>query len=66
MRREFITAVPPEEVREIALASGAFISLELREGEPFHGMPRYLVVVEGEESEVERFMTRMMRARAGG
>ncbi len=66
MRREFITAVPPEEVREIALASGASIFLEIREAEPFHGMPRYLVVVEGEEREVERFMAHMMRARAGG
>ena len=66
MRREFITAVPPEEIREIALASGASVSLKIGEAEPFHGMPRYRVVVEGEEWEVERFMRHMMRARAGG
>ncbi|WP_297419238.1 TIGR04140 family protein [Thermococcus sp.] len=66
MRREFITAVPPWEVREIALASGASVSLEITEAEPFRGMPRFRVVVKGGEWEVKKFMMHMMRARAGG
>ncbi len=55
MRREFITAVPPGEVREIALAYGASVSLEITEAESFRGMPRFRVVVEGEEEELTSF-----------
>ncbi|WP_335755206.1 TIGR04140 family protein [Thermococcus pacificus] len=33
---------------------------------PFHGIPRYRARIEGPEEEVERFMERLMHARAGG
>ena len=66
MMREIITAVPPEELGEIAEKSGARVSLTVEKAEPFHGMPRYRVRIEGPEEEVERFMERLMHARAGG
>ncbi|ASJ09335.1 TIGR04140 family protein [Thermococcus siculi] len=66
MRRELLTAVPPEEIREIAGKAKAEVSLNFEDAEPFHGMPRYRVTIEGPDDEVERFMERLRLARAGG
>ncbi len=66
MRLEVITAIPPEEIREIARKSGAEVNLEFGNAEPFHGMPRYRVVVEGREEDIRKFMEKLRLARAGG
>ncbi len=66
MKRTITTAVPPSEIMEILLKSGAKVEVEIRKGEPFHGMPRWEVVVDGRKEEVEKFMLSFMRSRAGG
>ncbi|WP_297070281.1 TIGR04140 family protein [Thermococcus sp.] len=66
MKRTLITAIPPDEVREISLKSGAEVKVEVREGKPIHGMPRWEIVVEGKDEEVRRFMLSLMKSRAGG
>ena len=66
MMKEIVTAIPPEELGEIAEKSGARVSLTVEKAEPFHGMPRYRVRIEGAEEEVERFMEQIRLARAGG
>ncbi|WP_048150751.1 TIGR04140 family protein [Palaeococcus ferrophilus] len=66
MEKTLITAVPPGEVLEILRRSKAGINIEIREGEPFRGMPRWKLRITGEKGEIERFMEFFMRARAGG
>ncbi|ASJ12593.1 TIGR04140 family protein [Thermococcus thioreducens] len=66
MRRELITAIPPGELREILGKSKAGVSISVEEAEPFHGMPRYRLTIEGTEEEIERFMETLRLARAGG
>ncbi|NJE04662.1 TIGR04140 family protein [Thermococcus sp. M36] len=66
MRRELITAIPPAEIGAILEKSGAEVKIEIGEAEPFHGMPRYRLTIEGTEEEIERFMETLRLARAGG
>lgn len=66
MKRELVTAVPPEEIQEILEKSKANLYLCIKEGEPFYGAPRWKVVLKGSQEEIEKFMEVFMRARAGG
>jgi uncharacterized repeat protein (TIGR04140 family) len=66
MRRELTTAIPPEEIEAIVKEKGLKVKLKFEDAEPFHGMPRYRVVIEGDKEEVDRFVRRLMLARAGG
>ncbi len=66
MKRELITVIPPGELREILRKSGAGVSISVEETEPFHGMPRYRLIIEGTREEIERFMETLRLARAGG
>jgi len=66
MRLQITTAIPPHELEEILKKSGAGVSITVKDAEPFHGMPRWNVTVEGTEDEVERFMETLRLARAGG
>ncbi|NJE07676.1 TIGR04140 family protein [Thermococcus sp. M39] len=61
-----ITAIPPEELEIILKKSNAAVRLEIREAEPFHGMPRYEVIIKGDKEEIEKFMKALRLARAGG
>ncbi|AHF80119.1 TIGR04140 family protein [Thermococcus paralvinellae] len=61
-----ITSIPPEDLEIILKKSNASVRLEIREAEPFHGMPRYEVIIEGDKKEIEKFMEKLRLARAGG
>ncbi|MCD6559855.1 TIGR04140 family protein [Thermococci archaeon] len=66
MKKSITTAVPPEELLEIIKKSKANIRIRIEHGEKFHGMPRWNVLIEGSEDEVEKFMDSLRKARAGG
>ncbi|HIH72820.1 MAG: hypothetical protein PWP49_1854 [Thermococcaceae archaeon] len=66
MRRKLIVAIPPEELLKIKENSKAKIRVEIQEAEPFFGMPRWEIVVDGSSEEIEKFMNALMRSRAGG
>jgi len=66
MIKKVITALPPEEILRIKESSKARVKLEIREAEPYFTIPRWEVVIEGTEEEVEKFMNVLMRSRAGG
>ncbi|NJE42001.1 TIGR04140 family protein [Thermococcus sp. GR6] len=66
MRKELITAIPPDEIELILKKSGAEVELIISEAKPFHGMPRYRVLLEGADEEIEKFMDVLRLARAGG
>ena len=66
MKRRFVTALPPEEITRIAKTTGNRVILHIEESEPFHGMPRWRVVVEGSPKEVMEFMEKLKLSRAGG
>ncbi|WP_457753990.1 TIGR04140 family protein [Thermococcus sp.] len=61
-----ITPIPPEELKVILKKSNAAVRLEIKEAKPFHGMPRYEVIISGNKEEVEKFMEKLRLARAGG
>lgn len=66
MKRSITTAIPPGELFEIIKKSEADIMVRIERGEEFYGMPRWNVVIEGSEDEIEKFMNFLRRARAGG
>lgn len=66
MRKELITAIPPDEIELILKKSGAKVELVISEAESFHGMPRYRVLLKGTDEEIEKFMDVLRLARAGG
>ncbi|WP_297093018.1 TIGR04140 family protein [Thermococcus sp.] len=66
MRLQITTAIPPGELGEILRKSGARVSISVEETEEFHGMPRWSVLIEGVEDEIQRFMETLRLARAGG
>lgn len=63
---KIITPIPPEELEIILKKSNTAVRLEIKEAEPFHGMPRYEVIIEGDKEEIEKFMEKLRLARAGG
>ncbi|MBO8174941.1 MAG: TIGR04140 family protein [Thermococcus sp.] len=63
---KIITSIPPEELKTILKKSNAAVKLEIKEVEPFHGMPRYEVIIKGSKEEIEKFMEKLRLARAGG
>jgi uncharacterized repeat protein (TIGR04140 family) len=64
--RVLITPISPQEIEEILRRSGAEVELEIRETAPFHGMPRWEIRVKGSPQEIEKFLSILMRSRAGG
>ncbi|USS40726.1 TIGR04140 family protein [Thermococcus aggregans] len=66
MRKKLITALPPEEILRIKDTSKAQVKIKIREVEAYFGVPRWEVVIEGTEEEVEKFMNVLMRSRGGG
>ncbi|KUK18313.1 TIGR04140 family protein [Thermococcus sibiricus] len=66
MRKKLITAIPPDEVLKIKEISKAKVEIKIREVGLHFGMPRWMVVIDGSDEEVEKFMGVLMRSRAGG
>ncbi|ACS89538.1 MULTISPECIES: TIGR04140 family protein [Thermococcus] len=66
MRKKLITAIPPDEVLKIKEISKAKVEIKIREVGLYFGMPRWMVVIDGSDEEVEKFMGVLMRSRAGG
>ncbi len=64
--RLLITPIPPEEVEEILKKSRARVIIKIEKAEPFHGMPRWKLTVEGNKEEIRKFMESLRRSRAGG
>ncbi|AIF70106.1 hypothetical protein PAP_08625 [Palaeococcus pacificus DY20341] len=66
MIKEILTAIPPNELMEILKKANVNLNALIEESEPFHGMPRWKVTLEGSEEEIEKFMEVLRLARAGG
>ncbi|WP_461863470.1 TIGR04140 family protein [Thermococcus sp.] len=65
MKRVVVTAVPPDEIREIARRVGANVGLSVIKRESFHCIIWYHVLISGPEEEIERFMNALRLSRAG-
>ena len=66
MRKKLITAIPPDEILKIKEISKARVEIKILEAEAYFGMPRWRIVIDGSDEEVEKFMGVLMRSRAGG
>ncbi|WP_175059011.1 TIGR04140 family protein [Thermococcus sp. 2319x1] len=66
MRRKLITAIPPDEILKIKEISRAKVEIKIREAEAYFGMPRWEIIIDGSNEEIEKFMNVLMKSRAGG
>ncbi|RLF82295.1 TIGR04140 family protein [Thermococci archaeon] len=66
MRKKLMTVIPPDEILKIKEISKARVEIRIREAEVYFGMPRWRIVIDGSDEEVEKFMGVLMRSRAGG
>jgi len=66
MRRKLITVIPPEEILKIKESSKARVDIKIREADAYFGMPRWEIIIDGSNEEIEKFMDVLMKSRAGG